>query len=77
MSNKNRITLIALKTSPRTLCDPLHESFQARIEQIILKYYQSCHAETDPVLLKCKHIEYLKKSISILKETYEVHSSLI
>ncbi|KAH0949090.1 hypothetical protein HN011_006220 [Eciton burchellii] len=44
---------------------------QARVEEIVLKFYQSCRDETDPVLLKYKHVEYLKKSILSLKETYE------
>jgi len=49
-------------------------SFQARVEDIVLKFYRSCR-EGDPVLLKPKHIQFLKKAVTHLNDTYEVSTT--
>ncbi|XP_011707188.1 PREDICTED: protein farnesyltransferase subunit beta isoform X2 [Wasmannia auropunctata] len=43
---------------------------QARVEDIVLKFYRSCR-EGDPVLLRPKHIQFLKRAIAHLNDTYE------
>lgn len=46
-------------------------SLQARVEDIVLKFYRSCR-EGEPILFKPKHIQFLKKAITYLNDTYEV-----
>lgn len=46
--------------------------FQARVEEAVLKFYRLYDEETDPILLRPKHIQFLKKSITHLSEAYEV-----
>lgn len=50
-------------------------SFQARVEDIVLKFYRSC-TDGDPVLLRPKHIQFLKKAVTNLNDTYEVSVTL-
>ena len=40
----------------------------------MLKFYRSCR-EGDPVLLRPKHIQFLKKAITNLNDTYEVSTT--
>jgi len=49
-------------------------SFQARVEDIVLKFYRSCR-EGEPVLLRPKHIQFLKKAVTHLNDTYEVSTT--